>query len=216
MPSNKEIHFFDNESVFQNSLINYSLYHQHFYPKPWHIISGEATPIYMYWYAAPQRIYDYNPSLKLIVLLRNPIERAYSHWNMERARGAEQLSFWEAINNESERCREALPFQHRVYSYVDRGYYLQQLRRLWTYFPRQQVLVIKTESFKQSPQSTLNTVFQFLEISPIRIVHTIPKHTYPYPRPMSQREKQFLLYKYEYEIRALERELGWDCNDWLQ
>ncbi|MGB7755383.1 MAG: hypothetical protein WBL23_04905, partial [Salinisphaera sp.] len=98
------------------------------------IVFGEATPIYMYWHDAPRRMWEYNPNMKLIVVLRNPIDRAFSHWNMEKSRNAESLSFWDAIQNEEPRCKEALPYQHRTYSYVDRGFYLEQLRRLWRYF----------------------------------------------------------------------------------
>lgn len=135
MAANKEVHFFDNEEYFiSNNTIDYSLYHKVFEPKVGSRLLGEATPIYMYWYGAPKRIWEYNPEIKLIVILRNPIERAYSHWNMERARCADDISFWDALAGEGDRCRQALPLQHRVYSYVDRGYYTEQLRRLWTFF----------------------------------------------------------------------------------
>jgi hypothetical protein len=134
MADHKEVHFFDNEDNFSRSKPDYSKYHSHFSPKTTHNIVGEATPIYMYWNDAPRRIWEYNPNVKLIVLLRNPIERAYSHWNMERQRNVENLSFWDAIQNEKERCRETLPLQHRLYSYVDRGFYLGQIRRLWAFF----------------------------------------------------------------------------------
>ena len=66
----------------------------------------------MYWHNAPRRIWQYNPDIKLIVILRNPIERAYSHWNMERSRNAEKLSFFDAIQSERDRCQEALSYQH--------------------------------------------------------------------------------------------------------
>ena len=75
--------------------------------------------------------------MRLIVILRNPIERAYSHWAMEHRRGNDQLPFALALEQEEARCREALPFQHRVFSYVDRGFYSAQLRRLWRFFGRE-------------------------------------------------------------------------------
>jgi hypothetical protein len=70
----------------------------------------------MYWYDAPRRIWQYNPDMRIVILLRNPVDRAYSHWNMERERGAEPLEFRQAIATEADRCRAALPAQHRVFS----------------------------------------------------------------------------------------------------
>jgi len=90
----------------------------------------------MYWQNAPKRIWQYNPEMKIIIILRNPIERAFSHWNMERSRNAEHLSFWDAINTEKLRCQETLPLQNRVYSYIDRGFYIKQLENIWRYFPK--------------------------------------------------------------------------------
>jgi len=129
----KEAHFFDFERFFQTAQIDYSIYHSLFNPTPQQRVLGESTPIYMYWHEAPKRIWQYNPDMKLIAVLRNPIDRAYSHWNMEYDRKTDSLPFWEALQSEAQRCREALPYQHRVYSYVDRGFYTEQLRRLWTY-----------------------------------------------------------------------------------
>ncbi|MEZ4606416.1 MAG: sulfotransferase domain-containing protein [Deinococcales bacterium] len=86
MGKRKELHFFDQEKNFQSDICDYTSYHKLFQVTSQRQILGEATPIYMYWRAAPQRMWGYNPKLKLIVILRNPIERAYSHWNMERSR----------------------------------------------------------------------------------------------------------------------------------
>jgi len=115
MANRKEVHFFDNERIFIQRDIDYSAYQTFFSPSPSQHLLGEATPIYMYWYDAPRRIWQYNPAMKIIVVLRNPIERAFSHWNMERDRNADSLPFFEAIQSESERCRVALPSQHRVF-----------------------------------------------------------------------------------------------------
>ena len=90
--------------------------------------------------------------MRLIVILRNPIERAYSHWAMEHQRGDDPLPFALALEQEEARCREALPFQHRVFSYVDRGFYSAQLRRLWRFFGREQVLVLTQEELRLSPR----------------------------------------------------------------
>ena len=66
-----------------------------FEPHEDHKIIGEATPIYMYWKNAIKRIYNYNSDMKLILVLRNPIDRAFSHWNMEVHRKREDRTFLE-------------------------------------------------------------------------------------------------------------------------
>jgi hypothetical protein len=215
MASKKEVHFFDDEKAFSRNKPNYGNYHTWFSPEETSLVLGEATPIYMYWYSAPKRIWAYNPNIKLVVMLRNPIERAYSHWNMERSKGNETLDFREAIMHERSRCREALPEQHRIYSYVDRGFYLEQLCRLWTYFPRDNVLVLKNEDLKSAPDETLKCVCDFIGVSHFHDVTEKDVHSRPYTSKMDREERSYLQGVFEYEIKALERELNWDCSDWL-
>ena len=215
MADKKEVHFFDNESFYGKDGPDYSRYHSSFSPKASHKLIGEATPIYMYWHDAPRRMWEYNPNMKLIVVLRNPIDRAYSHWNMERSRNAECLSFWDAIQNEQQRCREALPYQHRVYSYIDRGFYLEQLRRLWFYFSKDNVLILKNEYLKDQPREALKEVCNFLEVINFKSVKIREVHSRPYSSKMSDKEKKHLRFIFEHEIRGIERVLGWDCSNWL-
>jgi len=211
----KEVHFFDNEEYFRGNKPDYSAYHFFFRHNPPHKLLGEATPIYMYWYDAPRRIWQYNPDMKIIVILRNPIDRAYSHWNMERYRKAESLSFWDALQCERERCREALPYQHRVYSYIDRGFYVKQLRRIWTYFPEDQTLILRNEDIRRNPQKAVEDVCLFLGVRSPGRLKAQDIHSRPYISPMSSREREYLRHVFEFEIKHLERILGWDCSEWL-
>jgi hypothetical protein len=211
----KEVHFFDEEKYFLKTQPPYSIYHRHFSHAAARKIWGEATPIYMYWLKAPQRIHQYNPRMKLLMVLRNPIERAYSHWNMERDRSADNFSFWAAIQNEKERCREALPLQHRVYSYVDRGFYTEQLERIWKFFPRTQTLVLKNESLRNHPLQTMNEICDFLGVERFEKVEHKEAHSRQYLAPMGAPEKKLLKRIFKPEIRKLEQLLNWDCSDWL-
>lgn len=98
MGQKKELHYFDDEDHFAQKP-DYSLYEQQFVrdPERANLLYVEVTPIYLYWSPALRRIWEYNPNMKCIVLLRNPITRAYSHWNMEYGRQWDALSFEEAI-----------------------------------------------------------------------------------------------------------------------
>jgi hypothetical protein len=168
----------------------------------------------MYWADAPRRVWEYNPRMKLICVLRNPVERAFSNWNMERDRGGDNLPFAEALRQEAERCRAALPLQHRIYSYADRGFYCEQIRRLWRFFPRAQTLFLKSEELRSRPQGALHRVFDFLEV-PRRPVEPRVVHARPYAAAMSRADREQLVRLYEWEVRQLERLLDWDCRGWL-
>ena len=141
----KEPHFFDTEENFPGPAVDYAPYHAMYAPQPGQHLLGDRTPIYMYWKPAPSRIAAYNPAMKWIMLLRNPVTRAYSQWNMEVKQGRETLPFELAVRTEDERCRATLPLQHRRWSYVDRGRYSVQLARIAQHFPAAQILVLKSE-----------------------------------------------------------------------
>jgi len=215
LPETKELHFFDNESV-DWSNPDYGAYHAAFTNSDPQKIRGEATPIYMYWEPSAERIWRYNPAMRLIVILRNPITRAYSHWSMERGRGAEQLSFGEAVAAEAIRSRSTLPLQDRVGSYVDRGYYCSQLRRLWRFFGREAVLVLRQDDLLDQHQLTLDRVCAHLGLAPMPPVAAERRHEGHYDQPMDADCRNRLRELFWHEIGQLETMLGWNCRSWLQ
>ena len=215
IPSAKEVHFFDHEEYDWNTP-NWSLYHQHFENSLPGQIWGEATPITMWWRPAMQRVWQYNQNIRLLIILRNPITRAYSHWNMEQQRGAEDLCFLEALEKEAERCRSALPQQHRVFSYINRGFYSEQLRETWRLFPREQVLVLRQENLAESPDQAWDRVQQFLGLHPIPLASKIHAHQRVYAEPMPIDAHMLLRRIFWHEICELQSLLNWDCSDWLE
>ena len=213
MARTKEVHFFDRDENFAKQKTDYALYHQHFDFSKNHKIFGEATPIYLYWRPACQRIWEYNPSLKLIAILRNPIDRAFSHWTMEYERGAEKESFWNAIRQEPERLKEG---QHRVYSYVDRGFYANQIERFQAKFSAEQLLFIKYEDFKADQEGTLAKVFSFLGVEHKGFTFTPERiHESAYRSSITPEEREYLKSVFTTDIHEVEKLLGWDCTDWL-
>jgi hypothetical protein len=213
----KELHLFDDDqNFFKRALGGYADYHRHFAPTSGTQLVGEITPAYMYWNEAPRRIWEYNPAMKLIAVLRNPITRAYSQWNMEHDRGVEPLSFWDALQGERARLRASAPHQNRRFSYVDRGFYTTQLRRLWSFFPTEQVLVLRYEELQKQPNEALSKVFDFLGVERLPRIQAQEAHVRPYVGRMTIREWKYLHDQFEFEIRALERTLEWDCDEWLR
>lgn len=143
-------------------------------------ITGEASPYYLFHPLAAQRIFETLPDVRLIVLLRNPIDRAYSHYYLNIRRGREELSFEEAIKAEPKRLAgeeerikadEYHPmYTHKTFSYLSRGIYARQLKRWFRFFSREQILVIKSEDLYGNFQSTYKKVMGFLTL-PNRQLH---------------------------------------------
>jgi hypothetical protein len=213
-PSQKELHYFDNDAIYENDT-DYESYHQHFdFTEAGITCRGEATPIYMYLEPSPERIWQYNPQMKWILVLRNPIERAYSHWNMEFQKGRDTLDFQQALAAEDSRCRKALPLQHRVYSYVDRGFYSLQIRRILQFFPRTQLLVIESETLKNDHEAAISNCYEFLGTTSISTAYRKDQHKRAYDNSMSEEERNFLNERYHTEIQDLEALLGWNCSHW--
>jgi hypothetical protein len=176
LPSQKETHFFDKE-YYQGMD-----WYQSFFPtleekenlikKTGAFVTGEATPYYMFYPHAPERIKQLQPPVRLIVLLRNPIDRAYSHWKLERSRNMEQLAFEDALFMEQIRLkgkeRELIEnvlqtsFEHFCYSYIGKGMYYDQLKRWFNYFPQSQFLIIKSEDMFETPHIVYRDVLAFL------------------------------------------------------
>ena len=155
-------------------------------------------------------------TIRLIVILRNPIERAYSHWAMEHRRGNDPLPFALALEQEEARCREALPLQHRLFSYIDRGFYSAQIRRIWRFFGREQVLVLRQDDLRHSPEDCLDRIWQHLSISSGPPITPLERHNGEYDCPMPPACRQQLRKIFWQEIGQLEQLLGWDCSDWLR
>lgn len=157
----KELHFFDDEAHDWKTP-DYDAYHARF-PDPAGRPCGEATPIYTYWPGSLERIAAYNPAMKLVVVLRDPVQRAWSHWRMEYARGVETNPFAWCIREGRQRLFQAQPWgHHREFSYVERGFYGEQMERLYGLFPKSQVLALTSDALRADPGPTLAEVRGFL------------------------------------------------------
>lgn len=161
----KEPHFFDDDAR-DWAAPDYGAYHAQF-DDPAGRPCGEATPIYLYWPNCLERVRAYNPAMRLIIALRDPVERAWSHWRMEYARGPETLPFAQAIRGGRMRLFEAEPWGfHREFSYVERGFYGEQVERLFGLFPEEQVLILKSEDLRADPGPVLAKVRAFIGLPP--------------------------------------------------
>jgi hypothetical protein len=134
--------------------------------------AGEASPSYVFHPLVPQRIKEALPDIKLVLLLRDPVARAYSHYQGNMRKGQETLSFEEAIEQEESRLKgekEAIiadqhypMYKYLVYSYLSRGKYIEQVKNWLKSFPGEQILIQKSEDLFSDPQKVYSRVLEFL------------------------------------------------------
>src|ERR1044071_1432655 len=207
MGNQQEIHFFDNDAMFVAEP-NYEQLHKHYPPIARSMITGDCTPSYIYHEPAMQRIWNYSPKIKLLILLRNPVERAFAHWNMQRYRGREPLDFFDAIREEKTRIAGAPPVEARRFAYVERGFYALQVERIFRFFPREQVKVVKFEDFKKHRRKTVASIFSFLGRKPVRSLRSKDRNVVPYERAINWEERVFLYNLFAEDISKVEQLLG--------
>jgi hypothetical protein len=216
----KETHFFDDETTVDWSAPDYDRYHKFFPPEKENTLWFEATPIYIYWPRSLERIRDYNPDIRLIFLFRDPIERAWSHWCMQYARGIETLDFQSAIRYGRSRLRShvATPREWRVFSYVERGFYADQVARVRSLFSREQVLFLPSQCLLRDPDCTLRRITTFLGISPFRSVQAEKVNVrakVPYPSICRPDDIAYLREIYAAELSRFETLTDIDVSGWL-
>ncbi len=132
-------------------------------------LHGDATPVTLFHPLAVARAWRYNAGMRWVILLRDPEARARSQYAMERARGDERLSFWNALLVEPLRLRRAgsdwsEPSAWRHHSYLARGRYLPQLQRLYELFPAAQILLLTHAEWRDHPSETLQRIYRHLQI----------------------------------------------------
>lgn len=219
----KEVYFFDRtfrrgmawyRSFFPTLLEKY--YAKKIYKKD--LLTGESTPCYFFHPHAPQRTFRSIPEVKLIVLLRNPVDRAYSFYHMQFRRGIETLSFEQAIEREEERLQGELEkmlqdeyyfsFNRQNYSYLSRGIYVDQLKNWMRFFSKEKILILISEHMYTEPSKSFRQVLDFLNLpnwepEEYKVFNSAPslypqmdlttrKHLIHYFRPYNQQLYEFL------------------------
>jgi hypothetical protein len=220
-PLSKEVHYFD-----FNYFRGVKWYRGRF-PYEHRLRRGsltlDASPYYLVHPLVPQRVAHLLPEVKLIALLRNPVDRALSHYQHEVRGRRESLSFAEALEKEPERLageEERLrndphyySFNHHRYSYTRRGLYIEQLRRWLRHFPRSQLMVLQSEWLFRDPVAATAAVQDFLGLRPHRLQLPKPYRQESYDRTMAPELRTRLLGYFEPHNRELYRWLGEEF-DW--
>lgn len=218
MASLKETHFFDDESLNWEfpDYCRLDAFYNALDERP----RGEATPITLYWRPAIRRLHAYNPDIRLICLLRNPVERTFSNWRKEYASGLEALLFRDAIREGRERVRLEAETEglHRFFSYVERSFYGQQLSYMLKFFPRRQIHLEISEEFFGARTAGLARLSNFLGIDPfpedIPPLHENPGRALAYPSTLTPEDAAYLAGLFCNDVRQVEALLGRSISSW--
>ena len=221
--SHKEPHFFDN-----NHLRGEEFYRRLFPLRMHvrarerrlgrHVVTGEATTYYLAHPAVPARVRALLPDVRLIAILRDPVDRAYSHYQLSVREGREPLSFEEALAaepgrlaGEEERLLSDPTYRgvaHRFHSYRSRGRYVEQLRRWWAEYPRDQLLVLRSEDMFAEPRAVYDQLVRFLGLDPDADRRAFAARNQVSYDAMLPETREDLRRSYEGPNRELEQELG--------
>lgn len=221
-PAKKEISYFDLNFAKGNQ------WYKSFFPvslpgiESQYLITGEATASYICHPQAPQRIAKALPDVKLIALLRDPVERAYSHYHHTKRIGREDLSFEEAIKQEEFRVQQIEKLEnnsdgldsnhHKAYNYtyLSSGLYAEQLENWFSQFDRNQILILKSGDYFSHPEIVFQQVLDYLEL-PKWAPNHFKKHNYnSYPQPMNSETRKRLIEYFQPHNEKLYELLGVD------
>jgi hypothetical protein len=189
-----------------------------FDPAPPGTLRGEGTVFYLYDRDAQKRIADLLPAVRLVAVLRDPVERAHSNWSHLRQAGLEpEADFLAACRAEDAR-REA-GWAH-FWHYVAQGRYGEQLDHLYGLFPREQVLLIRYRELRDAPGETADRVCRFLGVE-TGLISEVPRHN---ARPDVQgrtsgataAERAAALPRFADDVPRVAELTGWDLADWLR
>ncbi len=126
------------------------------YNEPLHIMKGEATPLYLYHPKVPNRVKKHLPNCKFITLLRNPVDRAWSHYKMLKHRRV-KIPFEKVVD-------QSISDTSLYDGILGRGIYIDQLQRWFEHFNREQFLIIKTEEMNVNTEAAIQNSEEFLGV----------------------------------------------------
>lgn len=208
----KEIHFFDKKEIYQKGI---EWYMSHFnYSKK---MVGDKAPDVMYQHSCLELLQIVNPSVKIILFLRNPIERAYSHWKMTRDLFRNKASFEDCVNDEienrwGENTLYDVSFWHH---FVQRGLYYSQIERILKYFPKNNIHILITENVKNDMDKEYQKVFDFLGL-PEYHDNFVEEFSSNKPDQINKKSDIYKKLKkiYNKDVKALEKFIGYKTNWW--
>lgn len=220
-PSRKEVHYFDGGLITEiDTFQKGPLWYRSHFPREASLkqagqLTFEASPMYLFSPVVPSRIAELLPKIKLIVLLRDPVERAISHYFHEVRMARETRDIQDCLHPDKTTLRD---FEYKDFAsvnsaYLERGFYAEQLSRYFALFPREHILVLESGAFFSNLTPALSDVQQFLGLNDtFKLKNARPQNVNSEKRPVSQDLKDALIGFYRPYNVALFELLGVTYN----
>lgn len=168
VPERKEMHFFSQPEVLNTYYETDGMvetmeeYVPHFSSATETQICGDISPSYLYNYASAKRIFEFKPDAKIIIILRDPIERAISHYLMDVREGHVDAELIEILKN-----KDKYPLCHK--EYIEVSMYEDQVNEYLNIFPKDQILILQYEEFFNQLDENIHLIFDFLGLKPMKL-----------------------------------------------
>lgn len=176
----KELHFFDKEKNLKLGAEDFKRYEE-FFPRDKKLV-GEKTPSYSHLEYAMERIYQYAPNIRLILLLREPVSRAYSQYNMYQDLKIPVSGLYEELFKKQELPLSLLTSNGK--NFITRGYYAEQIKFILKRFPKKNLYISIAEEIKKEKQSEYNKIFAFLGVEPVPLNLQVDANVRTYREPL--------------------------------
>jgi hypothetical protein len=232
----KELFFFSNENPFWRNTLWYRAHFPLIFERlrankaGKKLLTGEATPGYLFHPYSAARVKQTVPQVKLIAVLRNPVDRAYAHYQNITRSDNENLSFEKGLEREREMYLDpnkrievennnSANLHYLIYSYLSRGIYIEQIERWLEFYSRDQMLILESRTLQNDTRHCLELVFNFLGIpsSNYSFPEQFPKHnafSYPPMNPETRRELAEFFRPYNQRLYdLLGVDFGWESEN---
>lgn len=215
-----EPHFFFKESEYAKGI--------GYYEKTWFADAsdrravGEASTSYLFGPEVPRRIARHLPDARLIAVLRNPIDRAFSNYWHSVKSGIETLDFESAIEQENERTSAADKTalgELKPYAYMARGFYHAQISRYLSFMDRDELAIVIFDDLRDDTENVLRTLYRFLGVDPGVLPDRLDlteNRSVPDSAIISKRMRRHLAQVFSDDVRRLGELLGRDLGHWLR
>ena len=204
-----EMHFFNKNELYRRGI---KWYRKHFQYK--YKVVGDKTPLYSYILHSHSRMHHHAPQAKLFFFLRNPVNRAYSQWNMMKQRGWIRQSFEQIIQRDLNNMKNSNK-NRSSRDVIQRGFYMEQIKSLLKYYPREQLYICISEKCMRDPITEYHKMFTYLGIPPIDIKYRAGQ-VRSYKEPMKETTKNKLYQVYQSQNEELFQFLGYRIPEWEQ
>jgi hypothetical protein len=186
-------------------------------------LTYDVTPSYIWKPWVARRVKELFPGIKLIAILRNPVDKAYSHYHLSIRYNKEKLTFEEAVMRDMKTFSDLVNSDSKINddyfknqiknSYLGRGFYAQQLETWFELFDRKQILILTSEELSTETNKTMNKIFQFLGLPDYNISDTVKRNTANYTNMKTDTRKKLITFfsKYNQDLfKLLNEEFVWN------